>query len=63
MMYDYRELKAYKGYDIDKSWQTDFFGKKIKNTDVYLVSKDDDYIGEEYKTLADAHRFIDNLVG
>ena len=60
--YEYRELKDYKGFGIDKAWKINFFNKKIFGSDVYLVSEDDDYIGEEYKTLADAKRFIDSLV-
>lgn len=60
--YEYKELKGYKGFGIDKAWQVNFFGKKIFATDVYLVSEDDDYIGGEFKTLKDAKRYIDSLI-
>ena len=54
-----QELKPYKGYGIDKCQWMNFFGKKI-GLPFYLVSKDDDYIGEEYRTLAEAKKAIDS---
>ena len=61
--YEYKELKEYKGYGIDKAWQVDFFNKKVRGTDRYLVSDADEYyVGDEFETLADAHRFIDSLI-
>ena len=59
MTYD---LKPYKGYGVQKAWYEDFDGRKVPNTDIYLVSDDDDYIGEEYHTIAEAHRFIDSII-
>ena len=57
-----RELKPYKGYCIDKCQWTDFEGEKT-GSPFYLVSEegDDDYAGEEYKTLKEAKAFIDSV--
>ena len=60
MVYDTRELKPYKGYGIDKVYQLNFFNKRV-GLPFYLVSEDEDYIGEEYRTLEDAKKFIDSL--
>ena len=57
-----KELKQYKGYGIDKAWYVYENGKRFtKIPYFYLVSEDEDYIGEEYSTLADAKKFIDML--
>ena len=61
MDFETKELKAYKGYEISKAWQIDFEGKK-KGNYFYLVSNDEEYIGEEYNTLEEAKRFIDTLL-
>ena len=62
MYFDYKELKGYKGYGIQKAWWTDFEGKKKKKKKpFYLVCDEEDYIGEEYMTLRDAKLFIDSL--
>ena len=63
-MYDFKskELKSYKGYNIDKCWRVDFEGKRIKKYPYfYNVSDEDDYIGEEFASLEEAKRFIDSL--
>nr|WP_297765692.1 hypothetical protein [uncultured Butyrivibrio sp.] len=62
-MYDfeYKELADYKGYGITRAHQVDDEGKKLKGTAVYIVSEGDDYIGEEYKNLNAAKKFIDSL--
>ena len=62
MTYDYKDLKGYKGYSIQKAWWVDCDGCRIKSKPCfYLVSDEDDYIGEEYPTLKDAKNFIDSL--
>ena len=59
-MYDYIDLKPYKGYGVQKTWETDEDGKRIGKFR-YIVSDDDDCIGEEYDSIAEAHRFIDSI--
>ena len=62
MDFDYKDLKPYKGYTIQKAWYIDDEGNRIKKYPVfYLVADEDDYVGEEYKTLEDAKRWIDSL--
>lgn len=62
-MYDYEfeELKSYKGYGISKAYKVDDDGKRINGTTVYLVDDGDDYIGEEYKSIKEAHKFVDEM--
>jgi len=62
MDYEYKELKPYKGYDVYRSdrVRTDILGRHIVYT-VYLVADNDDFIGTEYQTIKEAHRFIDYL--
>ena len=60
--YEFKYVRDYKGFEIQKAWQVDFEGKKRKGTEVYIVVDDeDDCIGEEYKTLTEAKKFIDTL--
>ena len=60
---DIKEMASYKGFKIDKSWEIDWKGNKIANTTVYMVYDDDeDWIGDVYKTLKEAHRFIDDYI-
>ena len=60
--FESRELKKYKGYGISKAWRVDSDGERIKKYPFfYLVDDGDDYIGEEYKTLAEAKAFIDTF--
>lgn len=64
MMYDFevKELKSYKGFGIDKAWRVDSDGERIKKYGYfYLVNDGDDYIGEEYNSLAEAKAFIDTF--
>lgn len=62
MDFETKELKSYKGYEISKAWRVDTDGDMIKKYGYfYLVSDDDDYIGEEYKSLAEAKKFIDSI--
>ena len=58
--YEFLDLKPYKGYDVQKAWKVDNDGKRIGKV-VYVVSDDEDVIGEEYKSVAEAHRFIDSI--
>lgn len=58
--YEYINCKPYKGYDISKSYELDSKGRRIPHSARYTVSdSDEDWIGDTYKTLAEAHRFID----
>ncbi len=59
--YEYKELSAYKGYGMTRAYQLNDEGKKIPGTTIYLVSEGEDYIGEEYKTLIDAKKYVDGL--
>ena len=64
MMYDFdsKELKSYKGYEISKAWRVDSDGERIKKYPFfYLVAQDEEYIGEEYSSLAEAKKFIDSI--
>ncbi len=58
--YEERELKPYKGFGITKMQELNFFGKKI-GLPFYNVDDGEDYIGEEFRTLEDAKKFIDTL--
>lgn len=58
--YEFLDLKPYRGYSIQKAWKVDNDGKRIGKV-VYVVSDDEDVIGEEYKSIAEAHRFIDSI--
>lgn len=58
--YEYVDCKPYKGYDISKSYELDSRGRRIPNSGRYMVSdSEEDWIGDVYKTLSEAHRFID----
>ena len=61
--YEYKPLKPYKGYEVYRSQKVriDPWGRHIVYT-VYLVADDEDFIGVEYKTIKEAHRFIDSLI-
>lgn len=56
-----KQLKSYKGYEIYKAWWSTWEGVR-KSDYFYLVSEegDDDYCGQEYKTLAEAKKAIDS---
>lgn len=59
---DSKSMKPYKGYQIDKSWKVDSRGRKIPNTDSYMViDEDDDWIGDVYNTLSEAKAYIDEI--
>lgn len=58
-MYEFKELKPYKGYGIDKTWEVDEITGKRITPYKYVVSDGDDYVGEEYNSIAEAHRAID----
>lgn len=58
--YEYVDCKPYKGYDISKSYALDVRGRRIPDTGKYMVSNsEDDWVGDVYDTLAEAHQFID----
>lgn len=60
--FDSKQLKNYKGYEIQKAWWVDSDGDRIKKYPIfYLVADGDDYIGEEYPSLESAKKFIDTL--
>lgn len=60
--FDTRQLKNYKGYEIQKAWWVDSEGDRIKKYPIfYLVADGDDYIGVEYSSLEDAKKFIDSI--
>ena len=59
--YEYKEMKPYKGFEVYKAWEVNEDGKRIGKA-CYIVADDDDYIGEEYESIAQAHRFIDSVV-
>ena len=54
-------MKPYKGFEVYKAWEVNEDGKRIGKA-CYIVADDDDYIGEEYESIAQAHRFIDSVV-
>ena len=59
----YKDMASYKGFDITKSFELSRTGKPIPNTARYTVSdSDEDWIGDVYKTLKEAHRFIDDYI-
>ena len=58
-----QEMKPYKGYGIDKSWEM-VGNKRVPNSVRYMViDEEDDWIGDVYKTLDEAKAYIDSLVG
>lgn len=60
---DSKSLAPYKGYNIEKTWETDRKGRPIKDSVLYqVVDQDDDWVGDEYRTLKEAHAYIDELV-
>lgn len=61
-MYEFKELKPYKGYGVDKTWEVDEITGKRISPYKYVVSDGDDYVGEEYDTIAEAHRAIDSFI-
>ena len=61
--FETRQLKDYKGYEIQKAWWVDSEGDRIKKYPIfYLVADGDDYIGEEYASLEDAKKYIDSII-
>lgn len=56
-------MAPYKGYKVEKSWRTDSKGRPIRDSVMYAVIDDeDDWIGDMYKTVKEAHDYIDSLV-
>lgn len=58
--YDSKTLKSYKGYEIDKIWDITSTGKKVNIQ--YQVSDNDENAIDYFETLADAKRYIDNVL-
>lgn len=57
-----KEMKPYKGYRIFKTWEADDFkSRPIPGTVLYMVCDDEDAIGDCYKTIREAHRYIDTI--
>lgn len=60
---DSKEMRPYKGYRIEKSWKVDHKGRPIPDSETYMViDEEDDWIGDVYKTLKEAHQYIDDFV-
>ena len=60
--YDGKLMAPYKGYRIEKTWEVNYKGKAIPGTVRYtVVDEDDDWIGDVYMTLKEAHDYIDEL--
>lgn len=57
--YEHVECKPYKGFEIDKSYALDYKGKRIPGTAKYMVTEGDDWVGDVYNTLKEAHQYID----
>lgn len=58
---DGQEMKPYKGYGIDKSWEM-VGNKRVPDSVRYMViDQDDDWIGDVYTTLAEAKAYIDEI--
>lgn len=53
------DVEEYKGCCISKSWKTDEKGKRIPGTTRYMVSEDEDWVGDVYKTLKEARQYVD----
>lgn len=60
--YDGKDMKPYKGYKIEKNWKLDEKGKPVPGSVRFMViDEEDDWIGDVYKTLKEAHEYIDEL--
>lgn len=59
--FETRDLKNYKGYGVQKAWNTDEDGRRIAGGYFYLVGVGQDYVGETYDTLKEAHAAIDTF--
>lgn len=63
MDYEIIDLKPYKGRSIQKMQKVDEVYGKRYGKPFYVVGDDDgELIGEEYSSIAEAHRFIDSIV-
>lgn len=60
--YDYVECKPYKGFEIEKTYELDSKGKRVPGSGRYMVSEDEYWIGDVYKTIQEAHDFIDDYI-
>ncbi len=59
---DSKMMAPYKGYNVEKSWTIDGKGRPIKDSVRYaVIDNDDDWIGDFYKTVKEAHDYIDTL--
>ena len=57
---DSKELKSYKGYQIDKIWDIDYKGRKVNIQ--YQVSDNDDWAIDYFPTLQEAKKYIDTVL-
>ena len=67
--FEYIDLKPYKGYNVQKAWELIYtkthygeYGYKRHGKPRYIVADEEGYIGEEYYSLSEAHRFIDSII-
>ena len=59
---DSKLMAPYKGYNVEKSWTVDRRGRTIKDSVRYaVIDADDDWIGDMYKTVKEAHDYIDSI--
>lgn len=59
---DSKLMAPYKGYNIEKSWEVDYRGNLVNGTVRYaVIDKDDDWIGDMYKSVKEAHDYIDSI--
>lgn len=58
------KLKNYKGYEVYASAEySELTGKIYENTKLYdVAASDDDDLIDSFKTIKEAHRFIDEIL-
>ena len=57
-----KELAPHKGYGVDKAWYENEDGDRVTNYFYLVFDEDRDYVGEEYNSLAEAHKAIDSWI-
>ena len=62
MDYEITDIKPYKGHSVQKVQKVDEIDGTRYGKPFYVVGDTDgELIGEEYRSVADAHRFIDSI--